>query len=97
MKLQHCGVSYNGGVLEKDTFAFIHAGVNPVSGIVFHCRGNPPRPRICQVTIQEGEPANGVHGWDGNKVEPTITPSIGCASRKGCSWHGNITKGDFTP
>jgi len=37
--------------------------------------------------------------WDGNREQPTITPSINCISEKdgkpagGCGWHGFITKG----
>lgn len=31
--------------------------------------------------------------WDGNRIEPTLTPSIDC---KHCGWHGHITKGLFT-
>lgn len=85
--------SYHGEQIGGDTFSYRQYSTDPVSGIVFHCRGNPSR--ICEVAIREGEAIKPIHGWDGNREEPTITPSIGCDHR--CGWHGHITKGDFTP
>lgn len=84
------------------TDQFVISWVNNSHHIAFHCRGHDlNRPRICQIRINLGEPIEQtattvrMHGWDGNKIEPTITPSIGCDNR--CGWHGHITKGELIP
>lgn len=96
MKLRPHPVSYNGQPLAADEFAFTHSAAG-IDGLVYHCRGNPPRPRMCRIAIRLGKPEDGVHGWDGNLQKPTITPSVGCDARPGCKWHGQIVKGDWTP
>ena len=95
MKFKPAPSTYNGQRIEPDEFAFIQVSTNDVSGIVFHCRGNPSRPRLCSIPIRRGEPLTGTFGWDGNMQEPTITPSIGCDQR--CGWHGHLIKGEITP
>lgn len=42
------------------------------------------------------EPSLGcVWMWDGNELYPTLSPSI--LRLDNCGWHGNLTKGIFTP
>lgn len=45
---------------------------------------------------RDGQNANGGRAqwdWDGNREAPTFTPSINCASRTDCMWHGYIRAG----
>jgi hypothetical protein len=96
MKLHPHRITWAGGPLGADEFGLVHMSPAPEPhGIAFHCRGNPPRPRICQIPMRRGEAKDGVFGWDGDTQEPTLTPSIGCDAR--CGWHGRIIKGDWTP
>lgn len=59
----------------------------------------PNRNSQCGVSIIKGaaDEATGRHGWDGNKDEPTITPSIGCTTQGRCGFHGNVIKGVREP
>ncbi len=96
MQLRPYPVSLNGNRLEKDEFGFhVDRNGEPID-ITFMC---PNRNAECFVRIQRGEPdpANGKHGWDGDRTEPTIKPSIGCNQAPRCGWHGHITKGERTP
>lgn len=61
--------------------------------IALPCRGG--RFKNCVVRITTGQAAHPVWHWDGNKDEPTLTPSIGCDQR--CGWHGHLTKGEILP
>ena len=58
-----------------------------VGGVAFDCPGCGGD---CWV------PVNVVHGWswDGNEVEPTLTPSLG---PRCCGWHGYLKAGRFVP
>ncbi len=53
----------------------------------------------CAVAIIRGPMSEipHLHGWDGDMIEPTITPSIGCDLAPRCGWHGHITKGVRNP
>ncbi len=105
MKLRPYPVSLCGNRMEDDQFGFHVDNQGEPVDIEFRCRGGKwicgPRKGHallnCAVAIKRGEEdrANGKHGWDGNRDEPTITPSIGCDHR--CGWHGHITKGEITP
>ena len=102
MKLRPYPVSLNGNILESDQFGFVVVKGGEPQAIVFRCRGpnRPPNGMQCLVNIVRGDPdlIAHRHGWDGNRDEPTITPSIGCDSHpRRCGWHGNIIKGEITP
>lgn len=106
MKLTMYPYSLNGQAVAPDQFGFtlrpgqgFHAA--GVDTIQFWCRGSPPRPRICSVTLTLGEATRADEcgiprwHWDGNMESPTITPSVGCENK--CGWHGCITRGDIAP
>jgi hypothetical protein len=69
--------------------------------IMFVC----PNGKRCAVLVGPqpvGRPEEGklcIWGWDGNREQPTLTPSINCIAEKdgkatgGCGWHGHITAG----
>lgn len=53
-----------------------------------------PRDRLyCAVPAKPSPPnSKGCSwDWDGDIVNPTLTPSVNCET--GCGWHGHITKG----
>ena len=77
--------------LQPDEFAF----ARDFSEIFFPCRGG--KFRNCSVKITTEAQQHPVWHWDGNKEEPTLTPSIGCDGPKRCGWHGSITKGEILP
>ena len=67
-----------------------------VQGFGYKCAGcgqesylpvsQPGKPNSCQEWA-----------WDGNKEQPTLTPSIFHRKEKGgCGWHGHLIKGVFT-
>jgi len=99
MKLRlFANYSWSGNHLEQDQFGFfegVRDGVE-VTEFVMRC---PNRKRFCNIPVILGAPSNtGPHhlwGWDGNKQEPTLIPSIGCDQR--CGWHGHVTKGVRAP
>lgn len=97
MKLKRHHVTYNGGFLPEDEFAFVQGSTDtsPIR-IVFHCRGCLVRPRICAVDITLGPAIGYKHGWDGNLDEPTLTPSVVCDKPLRCGWHGLVIRGDWT-
>lgn len=49
----------------------------------------------CSIAITKGEQSYPTFHWDGNKDNPTISPSIGCDARCGCHFH--IVNGEFKP
>ena len=59
---------------------------------VFSC---PRRPgEICEVLLKPWPISDGkAWTWDGNREQPTLTPSINCNGPSGCGWHGFITAG----
>lgn len=94
------GIHGDSSKIAIDQFAIRWA--NNSLAITFHCHGpNLKRPRLCLIPINKGsqieatETTARLWGWDGNEIEPTITPSIGCDWR--CGWHGHITKGELIP
>lgn len=105
MKLHMYPVSLNGNKLAKDQFGYalrVGMGFNPegVDAIQFHCRGGLNR--ICDIELTLGPPGDSDGrrrwNWDGNMAAPTLNPSIGCDGRGiGCTWHGHIQRGEFTP
>lgn len=99
MKLKPYPSSLNGNKMEPDQFGFtVGAGGEPIT-LQFRCRGpnQPPNGKQCCIDIVRGAPQGHKHGWDGNREEPTITPSIGCDTAPRCGWHGQIIKGEITP
>lgn len=65
--------------------------------------GCPLRPgHLCVVPILPKRNPNGSGWtWDGDMVNPSLSPSINCKSEKdgkpvgGCGWHGHLTQGRF--
>ena len=65
--------------------------------------GCPLRPgTLCGVSIFPKKHPNGSSWtWDGNKIAPTLGPSINCIAMKdgrptaGCGWHGFVIAGKF--
>jgi len=104
VKLKQHPISYNGGVVGRDEFAYRapstapKPGFNPegITAIVFWCPNGTKR--LCDIPLTLGPPieasADRRWHWDGNMEAPTITPSIGCENR--CGWHGHITNGEAT-
>lgn len=101
MKLRPFPASLNGNILAVDEFGFTVGQDGEPIAIQFRCRGpnQPPNGKQCIVNIIRGpaSPNECKHGWDGNREEPTITPSIGCDNAPRCGWHGHIIKGEITP
>lgn len=95
MKLRPYPVSLNGNQLEPDQFGFHVVGGEPID-ITFVC---PNRKSQCVVVIKRGDADQATlrHGWNGDRIEPTITPSIGCDHAPRCGWHGHITNGERIP
>ncbi|MFO1038146.1 MAG: DUF6527 family protein [Geminicoccaceae bacterium] len=61
--------------------------------MTFPCPGGRGR---CGIALRPHQ-KNGVGAsweWDGDREQPTITPSIDCRE---CGWHGWITKGQLIP
>ena len=50
-----------------------------------------PEGHMASVPLQVGPKEDHLWQWDGNKENPTITPSIQFLS--GCKWHGFLTNG----
>ncbi len=62
----------------------------------FGCpRGDASDPgRECMVALAPQKNGAGASwSFDGNRVQPTLTPSIDC--RGGCGWHGFLEAGAF--
>ena len=100
VKLRLTSPSYNGEGIPPDGFGYVigPASMNPTAEIrelVFPCRGGKFDKCIIKITRGDPDQSKATWHWDGNREEPTITPSIGCDHR--CGWHGNITKGEVAP
>lgn len=76
----------------------ILGGEDVAKRIIFGC---PLRPgEYCTVPLSRPNGYKGaVWNWDGDKEEPTLSPSIHCLTEyegkpsAGCGWHGHIKKG----
>lgn len=65
---------------------------NEIAGLMFSCPcgcGN-----IGFLPVKPGY-ANSHWKWNGDEVKPTLTPSV--QKTCGCSWHGYLTNGVWTP
>lgn len=91
-------LNYSGDVAvyvkKQDDFALYFPTDAKEGTFSFMC---PNARRVCQVRIHRDPPAHPIWGWDGDKVCPTITPSIGCDQSPRCGAHVNITNGVRTP
>ena len=47
--------------------------------------------------VHHGPQTGGIHGWDGNEDEPTLTPSLLCTVGDHELWHGYIRSGRIEP
>jgi len=61
------------------------------SGISFVCPCGCSA--LLAVNFRRGINRGPVWDWDGNRDQPTVTPSI--RHLDGCGWHGYLTKGEF--
>lgn len=65
-----------------------------VKWMTFGCPKVPGRE--CMVAVAPQRAGNGASWrWDGNRIAPTLKPSINCNGAGGCGWHGHLRAGRF--
>ena len=90
------------------TFDLSGNGVEGYPGATGHIMFVCPNGKRCSLLLgpqfvkrpEKGK--SNIWAWDGNRENPTITPSINCVTTDeegkptgGCGWHGFITNGEI--
>lgn len=96
MKLRRYPYLVNGQNLAPDEFGYSapYGSLEP-NVILIPCRC--AKRTHCGVSIRREPAEHPFWQWDGNRDEPTLSPSINCSDvpERECAFHGHLIKGEL--